>query len=206
MFGKKKSNRKNGTDVSNNIETMIQEEDFSSIDSESSDELVLDEENFAQGEVATKSSEMMNNASSDFMVSSDNPFSMSNIEENVLLVGNGTKLKGEISNCDKLIIEGSANVSVTDVVTMHITSNGTFDGKANVQDAVIEGQLSGELTVHGILTISSGGTVSGTINYKQLRIEEGGEISGNIIKNAITNKKQQNASEKPSLKAQFVDS
>ena len=208
MFGKKKSDKKNENDVSDTLDQEMLEEEFSSVDDESADELVLDEDSVAGGDVMAQSSDILSSAAADFMVStSGGPFSLSNVEENVLLVGNGTKLKGEISNCDKLIIEGTADVTVTDVVSMNVTPNGIFDGTANVQDALIEGQLSGELTVHGILTISSSGTVSGTINYKQLRIEEGGEISGNIVKNPNPkpNKNKKQNADKPSLKAQFAD-
>jgi cytoskeletal protein CcmA (bactofilin family) len=97
-----------------------------------------------------------------------------------LIVGPDIKLKGvEITDCDTLVVEGRVEASM-DSRVVQIAQNGVFTGKATMDVAEIWGTFEGQLTVRKQLVIYGTGRVSGQIRYGTIRIEEGGELSGDI--------------------------
>jgi cytoskeletal protein CcmA (bactofilin family) len=97
-----------------------------------------------------------------------------------LTVGPDIKLKGaEITDCDTLIVEGQVDASM-DSRVVEIAEQGVFRGKVAVDIAEIRGRFEGELTAHKQLVIRETGRVAGKIRYGKIRIDEGGEISGDI--------------------------
>ena len=63
---------------------------------------------------------------------------------------------------------------------VQIAESGVFSGTVSIDVAEIRGKFEGELTARKQLVIYATGRVSGTIRYGKIRIEEGGEISGEI--------------------------
>lgn len=98
----------------------------------------------------------------------------------ILTVGNDILLKGEISTCDRLVIEGKVDATLKDVHTVELAETGSFKGIAQVEDAEISGLFEGELVVKNRLVIYASGKVRGKITYGEIEIERGGEISGEI--------------------------
>lgn len=98
----------------------------------------------------------------------------------VLTVGNDILLKGEITTCDRLVIEGKVEATISDVNTVELAECGSFKGSANVVDAQISGLFEGDLIVTGRLVIYASGKVRGNISYGEIEIERGGELSGTI--------------------------
>jgi cytoskeletal protein CcmA (bactofilin family) len=97
-----------------------------------------------------------------------------------LIVGPDIKLKGvEITDCDTLVVEGRVEASM-DSRVIQIAEHGVFSGTVSIDVAEIRGTFEGELTARKQLVIYSTGRVSGEIRYGKIRIEEGGEISGEI--------------------------
>jgi cytoskeletal protein CcmA (bactofilin family) len=97
-----------------------------------------------------------------------------------LIVGPDIKLKGvEITDCDTLVVEGRVEASM-DSRVVQIAQHGIFTGKATMDVAEIWGTFEGQLTVRKHLVIYATGRVSGLIRYGKIRIEEGGELSGDV--------------------------
>lgn len=98
-----------------------------------------------------------------------------------LMVGQGISLAGEITSCDRLIVEGDVQVTLNETRAIEIAESGRFtNGKASVEDAEISGIYEGELTVRNRLLIRATGRVTGTVRYGELELERGGRISGTI--------------------------
>ncbi len=98
-----------------------------------------------------------------------------------LIVGQGISLAGEITACDRLVVEGSVQVTLNQTRAIEITESGRFTGgKAEVEEAEISGVYEGELTVRRRLLIRSRGQVRGTVRYGELEIERGGRLSGSV--------------------------
>jgi cytoskeletal protein CcmA (bactofilin family) len=98
-----------------------------------------------------------------------------------LIVGPGISLKGKISSCDRLVIEGDVEAELENCHTVEVTENGTFKGAAEIAGAEISGNYEGSLTVRENLLIRGTGHVSGTVRYGRLHIEDGGEINGDLM-------------------------
>jgi cytoskeletal protein CcmA (bactofilin family) len=97
-----------------------------------------------------------------------------------LIVGRDITLSGEITSCEKLIIEGSVEANLSNCRDVDISETGLFKGSATVEEAEIRGRFEGTLTVKKRLSIRASGRVTGTVRYGQIEIECGGQISGDI--------------------------
>lgn len=98
-----------------------------------------------------------------------------------LTVGPGISLSGEITACDRLVVQGSVQVTLNETRAIEITEGGRFtNGKAEVEEAEISGTYEGELTVRNRLLIRSTGRVQGTVRYGELEVERGGKLSGQV--------------------------
>jgi len=97
-----------------------------------------------------------------------------------LVVGRDIRLTGEITACDKLVVEGHVEVALPGAGIIEIAPSGFFKGKAEVQEADISGRFEGDLIAHDRLIVRAGGRISGTIRYGRIVIESGGEIAGDM--------------------------
>jgi len=97
-----------------------------------------------------------------------------------LIVGREISLSGEITSCDRLIVEGSVEANLQNCREVEIAETGHFKGSASVDEVEVRGRFEGNLTVRNRLMIYATGRVSGTVRYGQLEIECGGQISGEI--------------------------
>ncbi len=101
-------------------------------------------------------------------------------ETKKLTVGRDICLSGDITSCDKLLVEGSVQASLSDAHIIEIAETGFFKGSAEVDEADINGRFEGQLTVRERLVVRSHGLVSGTVRYQRLVVEEGGVIAGDM--------------------------
>ncbi|MBF0166302.1 MAG: polymer-forming cytoskeletal protein [Alphaproteobacteria bacterium] len=97
-----------------------------------------------------------------------------------LIVGRDICLTGEISACDRLVVEGRVEASLTDARSVDISETGFFKGNAEVEEASIAGCFEGKLIVNGRLSIRGTGRVRGTVRYASLVVEQGGQIAGSV--------------------------
>ena len=101
-------------------------------------------------------------------------------ESKKLIVGREIRLSGEITACDKLVVEGQVEASLSDARVVEVTPTGYFKGDAQVNEADISGRYEGELIAKDKLIVRSSGRISGSIRYGSIVIESGGEISGDM--------------------------
>ena len=97
-----------------------------------------------------------------------------------LIVGREIELSGNISACDRLVVEGSVEAELNDCREIEIAGTGTFKGSAAIDMAEISGNFEGTLTARDTLIVRASGRVTGTIRFGKLEIERGGEVVGDI--------------------------
>jgi cytoskeletal protein CcmA (bactofilin family) len=97
-----------------------------------------------------------------------------------LIVGQGIRLSGEITACDRLVVEGTVEVTLNETRAVEIAETGRFTGGCEVEEAEISGIYEGELTVRNRLLIRSTGRVKGTVRYGEIEVERGGRLSGSV--------------------------
>ncbi len=100
------------------------------------------------------------------------------VGERKLMVGRDISLAGEIAECDHLVVEGTMDATLRQGNRLEIYPSGLYRGAANVKDAEIAGRFEGDLSVSGRLRIRAGGQVSGRIQYAEIEVEPGAQISG----------------------------
>jgi cytoskeletal protein CcmA (bactofilin family) len=98
----------------------------------------------------------------------------------VLTVGPDIQMKGEITTCDRVVIEGVVDATMKEVHTLELAQSGMLKGIAEVEDAEISGTFDGDLIVRGRLIVYATGRIRGNITYGEVEIERGGQISGNV--------------------------
>ncbi len=104
---------------------------------------------------------------------------LANTEDERLVVGARIHLRGQVTKCDALIVEGHMEGSANGRM-VQVAKGGTFLGEAEVETAEISGIFEGQLTVSNKLIIRSTGEVSGKIQYLGIQIDSGGKISGQV--------------------------
>ena len=97
-----------------------------------------------------------------------------------LIVGEGIQMKGEITACDRLVVEGQVEVTLRATRMLEIKPTGHFTGSCEVEEAEVSGVYEGNLTVRGRLTVHAGGRVTGDISYGEIELERGAQITGKL--------------------------
>lgn len=102
------------------------------------------------------------------------------VEVRALIVGRGVSFSGEISSCDRLVVEGTVQANIGGCDSLTIAQSGEFGGYASAQKVDVRGRFNGDLVALNRLLIRATGHVSGTVTYQEIEIESGGQISGKI--------------------------
>src|SRR5436305_13497151 len=106
--------------------------------------------------------------------------SLSEADVRTLIIGPGVSVKGEITSCNRLIVEGKIEAKLADCPNVIIKEGGVFNGESTTEDADVQGSFDGKLVARKRLLVRATGRVSGTISYGELEIERGGRIAGEI--------------------------
>ncbi|GBF28207.1 hypothetical protein MnTg02_03271 [bacterium MnTg02] len=97
----------------------------------------------------------------------------------VTIVQQDTVLTGEIRGCRLIEIHGEVEGDLkAEMVLVH--ESGKLHGTVRADNAEIRGILEGTTFVKHLLNIDSTGTVTGNIQYGQLKLEFGGSISAEL--------------------------
>jgi cytoskeletal protein CcmA (bactofilin family) len=108
----------------------------------------------------------------------------------VVYIGAGTTVGGEVRDCDKIDVLGTfeGTVSAT-VVVVH--GGGCVRGAIHARTIEVHGRIEGQVNVDELLDIRSTAIVDGELSYGDLKVEAGGQMSGNIVSRS---RRAQNAS------------
>jgi cytoskeletal protein CcmA (bactofilin family) len=104
----------------------------------------------------------------------------SEAEHRTLIVGREIGLSGEITSCDRLVVEGSVQANLANCRYIDIAESGLYKGSASIDDAEIRGRFEGTLIARKRLHIRTTGKVSGTVSYAQIEVEAGGQLAGEV--------------------------
>jgi cytoskeletal protein CcmA (bactofilin family) len=105
------------------------------------------------------------------------------VERRTMIVGREISLAGDISSCDRLVVEGSVEANLHECRELNIAESGLFKGNASIEQAEVRGRFEGDLVIRKRLMIRASGHVAGSISYGELEIECGGKISGTVQAN-----------------------
>lgn len=98
---------------------------------------------------------------------------------NDLVVGEGVVLNGTLTVPNKALVSGAINGDLT-VHSLTVGSTGKIEGKVECQIADIAGHVEDDLRVHELLIVRASSTITGNIFYKEIDIERGAKITGQL--------------------------
>jgi cytoskeletal protein CcmA (bactofilin family) len=96
-----------------------------------------------------------------------------------LVVGEGVVLNGTLEVPNKAIVSGAINGDLK-VHSLLVGITGKIEGKVVCQIADIAGYVKDDLRVNELLIIRAGSIISGNIYYKEIEIEKGAKIAGQL--------------------------
>lgn len=96
-----------------------------------------------------------------------------------LVVGEGVVLNGTLEVPNKALVFGSINGDLK-VRSLTMGSTGKIEGKVDCLIADIAGYIKDDLHVHELLVVRASSTISGNIFYKEIDIERGAKITGQL--------------------------
>ena len=100
-------------------------------------------------------------------------------QSGVMTIMEHTSITGRIAKCKVLELHGYVDGEVeADLIVVHET--GRLYGRINAGDAEINGELQGEVTIRNLIKIGRVGSVSGNVQYGQMAVEAGGNLSADV--------------------------
>jgi len=100
------------------------------------------------------------------------------------LLGDNLSLSGDISFANGLRIDGRIDGNITgnsdEKNLLILSEKGEIVGRVQVNDAVINGQITGDLIVSHFLELQANARVNGNISYRQLKMDCGAVVNGKL--------------------------
>jgi cytoskeletal protein CcmA (bactofilin family) len=96
------------------------------------------------------------------------------------VVGPSTKIVGSVAGDGPLRIEGSVRGGVQITGDAEIAAGGSLEGNLSAAAVDVAGQLQGDVTARGPVTIQSGAVVRGELHGSEVSIEPGARVSVRI--------------------------
>lgn len=96
-----------------------------------------------------------------------------------LVIGEDAILKGDIKNCREIEIYGYVEGTLeAGKVVVH--PQGRLYGKVRAETAEVQGEVQGDIRIRQLIAIRRSGSVSGTVKYGRLAMEEGAELAASV--------------------------
>ncbi len=95
------------------------------------------------------------------------------------IIAQGCKFDGKVQVRGTLRVEGEFKGDIGTPESLVIGKTGVVNGKVTVKNAIIGGQLIGNITAENKIELQSGSHVEGDIKTKRLVIDEGVFFEGN---------------------------
>ena len=109
------------------------------------------------------------------------------------LIGAGTKIVGDVHFTGGLRVDGEIEGSIIATPgkpsTLVLSEHARVNGEINVTHLVVNGVVTGPVSVAEYLELQSKSKVTGDVNYKTLEIQLGAVVEGRLIHLADTSEK-----------------
>lgn len=96
------------------------------------------------------------------------------------VVGQSTRIRGRISGEGDLRVEGAIEGGVALDGMVLVAEGGSIEADVEAASLVVEGTVSGDISVSEALAIRATGRVNGVIRATGVSIEEGASVSGRV--------------------------
>ncbi|CAM9749948.1 unnamed protein product [Ascophyllum nodosum] len=97
----------------------------------------------------------------------------------MLKIGANVRFRGDVMECNTLVLCGRLQGFV-ETQRLIVKKGGKFVGDAKVEDADVYGSFEGALESTSKVCVRSTGVITGTVVYKGMSMEDGGEVEGTL--------------------------
>jgi cytoskeletal protein CcmA (bactofilin family) len=101
--------------------------------------------------------------------------------EGAIFIGAGVEFKGDMTVPGTASIDGKFEGTLK-AKSLIVGQSGNVSGQISAETAEVRGTVGDNLTVQNKLTVRSSGSISGSVSYAKIMVEEGGELAGKIEK------------------------
>ncbi|MGB0861887.1 MAG: bactofilin family protein [Saprospiraceae bacterium] len=115
------------------------------------------------------------------MSNTNNKKAISNNIESACVIVKGTIIEGEFKSTSDTRMDGVIKGNVDCSARMIIGKDAKIEGNVKTKQANIAGSFFGELEVQEQLVLSGTANVDGTVSAKELSVEDGAMLNGNIM-------------------------
>lgn len=105
------------------------------------------------------------------------------------LVAPGVQITGDVAFTGGLRIDGRVAGKLVGQTAdgqpaslLVLSESGRIEGSVRCSDAVINGAVDGDLDIENFLELQSNAVVTGTIRYRQLKMDVGATVQGQLLK------------------------
>jgi cytoskeletal protein CcmA (bactofilin family) len=105
------------------------------------------------------------------------------------LIADGVEITGDLAFAGGMRIDGRVRGDVTGRAgsaaspsLLVLSAKGCIEGRVQTGDAVINGTVIGDLDVEHRLELQSDARVTGTIRYRQLQMDVGATVQGQLVR------------------------
>jgi len=107
-------------------------------------------------------------------------------EGQINFIGAGTTVKGKISTNDDVRIDGKVEGDIDTKTKVIVGENGKVIGEIRSTTATISGNIDGSVTTKESITLMKNSKVTGNVTTKDLVVETGAFVNGNIKMNSMS--------------------
>jgi cytoskeletal protein CcmA (bactofilin family) len=101
--------------------------------------------------------------------------------ESATVIGRSTKVHGELSGSDDLLIDGEVEGTIhLTAARLTVRAEGRVRASITAQDVIVIGRVEGEIRATGRVELRDGAVVLGDIFANRLSIEEGASLLGHV--------------------------
>ncbi len=132
--------------------------------------------------------------------------SESQTPEKLNRIVSGTSIEGEIKTDSNIRIDGTVKGTITAKGRLVVGSSGIIDGEVICENADIEGKITGQISVNGLLSLKSTARLECDITTKKLAIEPGAVFTGNCTMGGGVIKEFKNTTSEPQSQSRQEES
>jgi cytoskeletal protein CcmA (bactofilin family) len=101
--------------------------------------------------------------------------------DGTIFIGAGVEFKGDMTVPGCASVDGKFEGTLQ-AKSLIVGQTGNVSGQISVETAEVRGSVGDHLTVQSKLVVRSTGSISGSVSYARIMVEEGGELAGTIEK------------------------
>ncbi len=112
------------------------------------------------------------------------------------IIGASIKVKGNFHGQGNIVIEGNLEGSLKTNANIFIGEKAKVVASVEAQDIVVNGEIKGSVIAKNFLSLGSTAKISGDVLYKEISMEKGAIINGQLLASTGDDRKNSKTSPK----------